>query len=223
MKVKRIKFGRVAKKQVRKIMYSVQELKYYKAATAMVNAYAVQNTWSFFDALKGINIGNTVADRIGNKIYVESLDWYFRLTPVTGAVNQAGGTICRIIIYHDREANGNVPSYNDLFDRNSYDAFRQLLYVPRRATILMDKLHCMSATNVAFVMNTGNSGAAQTVSSGPKYWAMFKQKIGKVITYTGTAGTVADLGMETFGVGVCADGNNCCTLDVECRVRFRDA
>lgn len=204
------------KQLFRRVALNIPELKYKK--TVLLNG-TIPNTWTFYDPLGPITQGTAQGTRIGNQIFLDSLDVYVQLKADTITNVDVRGTICRVIVYHQREAQGGLPSATEIFDQNAYDAMRTLDYFPKRATILWDKLHTMTPLIAATTTGTTTT----TTSAGPKFWTQFKIPVKKIIQYTGNGGTIADIAQDAYGVGVCADAAGCCAAVVTVRARYRDA
>lgn len=203
---------------MKRVVLRNQELKYYEYL-GMVSSAVTNHVWNFSECgARNIIQGTDVTTRVGNKIYIESIDWYIKIYPTPGNTNNTGSA-CRFIIYHDKEANGALPTYVNFFQDNIYNSFRQLGFWPRKSTILMDKLHMMYGTLAATTTGTTTT----TTNSGPSYIAMFKQKVGKVMSFSDNSGSITGVSNDSWGIGWCADADNCCNITVSTRIRFRDA
>lgn len=194
------------KTNLRKQILTLQELKYLSNPAWFATNSAA--TWTINNLpFYSIAQGNANGQRIGNKIYCESIDFTIRVQSIAATMGNIGST-CRVIIWHQIRANGAAPAVTDIFETDVYNGQKTLAYFPKRVTVVYDKMHVMVPT-------TGTT-------SGPIFDTIFKLKISKWINFTGVAGNIADISNHNYGMAFCADGANCCTVKAGYRIRYRD-
>lgn len=155
--------------------------------------------------------GTTANDRLGNKIFVHSIEWMLQIGAVAAGMG-TNGHYCDIIVYHDKECKGTLPSGTNIFWKDAVNMPRAIEYLPR-FSVLRKQRHGQIAT-------TANAGAVLT--AGPKVTVRFKIFPKKVIDFTGNNGTIADLLKHNYGVAIAASDVGCCTFLCQSQVTFSD-
>lgn len=176
----------------------------------------VPATWSIKSVISAIQQGTTASTRIGDKVFVHAVHFSVTIGPkVTGSIagTAFGGSVCRLIAWHNKEAAGALISANTLFDENAYNAQREVPKMPS-CTILKDMTHNMSIT----AMNGGST----VQSAGPNHFYQFAIYPKKKICFTGNTQSAADLLKDDYGLGVCADSATCCVIYCRAKVIFSD-
>lgn len=162
--------------------------------------------------LMGLTQGTTANTRLGNKIFVRSIQikGYMKCT---GGAGGAYGNVCRTVMFHDKQANGALPGATPSIFAN--DVVNSLRYPPGnpRYRILKDDVHRVFAFQA-----TG--GVADASVPNVVNWYV---PINHHVTYGGNLGTVADLTADNFGLGFIAQNAASCTYDYRIRVNFSDA
>ncbi len=115
----------------------VTELKFHDLDiddAVIATGFTVQNV------LLTIPEGNGEEERIGRSIVIKKIGWRFRITLPTTAVAGETGDTARIVLIHDKQANGATPASTDVFESNDFQSFNNLSN-NRRFRILMDKTY----------------------------------------------------------------------------------
>lgn len=147
------------------------------------------------DSLNKIPQNTTEQGRIGRKCTIKNIFWRYRIYL---AQQDAGATppqidTIRIIMYHDKQANGATAAGLDILETNSVHAFRNLANIGR-FTVLFDKVHVMNYNSLA-------SDGAGVVSAGGirQEHTMFK-KCSIPIEFDNTAGAMVEIKSNNIGV-----------------------
>lgn len=173
---------------------------------------AVPATWTWSSFLQGLNQGTSASGRIGNKIYVHQINFFAQISPLVTIA--AAGSVCRLVIYHNKEAAGAVPSATpSVFDSDKVIAAR---YIPTRPRYTIMKDQSMVHTPL-----TGTGGAAVLMAGKTTLKMTVYPK--KRVDYSSTGGGIADLFKDDYGLGMIADGANCCTIEWRAQVIYSDA
>lgn len=181
--------------------------------------------WQLFDfPIYNITQGTARTNRIGTKIWLDSIELAMQVAGIT-ANTQTNGSTCRLIVYHKIDCEGTQTVVDDLFENRTdagagaaitpiFCSLKTLSFYPKRATIVWDKMHSMYAT-------TSDSAGLPT-AVGPKYDAIVKIPIRKMINFIGNSGAISDIRGHMWGFGMCADDTNCCNIKLDVRLRFKD-
>lgn len=173
---------------------------------------AVPASWNFASALAGLQQGTAANNRIGNKIFLHSIQFTITMKPAS----VAAGTIaeqCRCVIYHNRETSGVLPvGANGMFTHAGLAAqrFQPLL---NQYGVLRDGIH-------TFTPQIYNS-TSSTVVLGPPVtyvWRVFPRR---TVDFRSNAGTISDLYKDDYGVGCVAEVNGAASPSCEMRVRIQ--
>ena len=181
---------RVVKKRLRK-MVSQEELNWIDTA---ITSVTINNTPAF-TLLNGCTQGDTAVTRDGNEITCTSLQIRFRLMPSAqtdaNAVVTTSSYNTRIIYFWDRQPNKAVPSgLGDILDQTTLDS----MVVPynytnkKRFKILWD--YIWEPKNKVHI--TTDSNIADSV------YIRKRIKLGRSTSYSGNAGTVADINTNSL-------------------------
>ena len=180
--------------------------------TLIVAGTNVSTSWGYYSALAGLTQGTSAFTRVGAKIQIVALEFFVQLAPTTANVTDNGAS-CRMCIYHNKAAGGQLPVTNELWDNNAVVTGRAVGYVTKYS-ILEDFMHQM----VVYSRDgTGN------YSSGPQLSKMLRVTPHTVVQYGLNGGTISDLPKDDFGFALIADGVNCCNINVYSKVWFKDA
>lgn len=174
----------------------------------------VGTSWAFFSALSGITQGTTASTRLGNKITLQSIRFtvFINTSPQDNVGTPA---LCRCVLYHNKMANGAVPSVYQVFDQDNMIANRAQTKLPQ-FSILRDYTHTFTPT--AF------DPTANKFAYGPPtkfVWTLYPKK---VLDFSGNTGTIADLFKDDYGFACSATGSTAiCDMIVTAQVIFTDA
>lgn len=202
------KASKISIPRIRKIMYTTSETKFNDQTLTTGPSLT---TWGFASPCFFIQQGTAANQRIGNKIYVKSIQFSCYMVPLvtmTGA-----GVLCRFVVYHNKETVGALPTGLRIFVSDDVRSLRNTSNVPR-FSILRDMTHSMVITS---------TNAATVNGVGPTKLVQFTIYPKKVIDFTGTTGTIADLLKHDYGIGFCCSQAAACNVDVICKVQYSDA
>lgn len=216
---------------VKKVTLNIAERKYVDTLVGnfSLGTYAAPLVLSM---LNGILIGATAdaTSRIGNKIYVRGIvvqaQMYGQATMISS------GSLCRLLVVHNKEGAKSLLPYSELFANNLMPAPRATPYM-HKYRILLDKVHALTPT--------GLNGA--NVLSGPIAAMNVYIPINKVIEYvdsTPTAGTtsygapvsvnvsntllaVNNMLKDDIQIMCFAADNTCCNMTLSWKVIFSDS
>lgn len=219
---KSAKKGGYLNQVIKKISLQQQELKWFNYP-GFFNT-TVTSTWTLMDfPLYRIQQGTEGGKRIGTKIFLTYAELQIQLSPVAAATSPVG-TTCRMMVYHKKQCDGTATPITDILA--DYDDFaggaitpayntpKQLKYFPKRATVIWDKMHSMYILSV---------NGATTASTGPKFDTLIKIPIMKQINFVANNGNLGDIRDHIWGLAICSDDVNCCTLSASVRFRYKDA
>lgn len=214
------KYGVKKNMNLKKRILQMQELKWFYLENALNQNSAATWTIGSFQ-LYGIAQGSANSQRIGTKIFLETIELSIEIKPGAVAAQQ-NGTCCRFIVWHQIRSNGADPVATDIFDKGTFAApvvpdykrMKSLDFYPRRVRIIYDKLHTMVATT--------NSTTNTVQAAAPMWMGIVKIKVNKWINYGGVTNTPADILNHNYGLGICSDGAACCTVKCNARLRYRD-
>lgn len=165
-----------------------------------LNIATATTTGSFTD-LNSIAQGNTKNTRIGNKVTMESIA--FRLQTKLNTA-EANPVTHRVMILMDRRPNGALPAGTDLLETDSlFGLYSTAEDVSGRFQVLYDR---------TITLATGGKEA--------HFRKIFIPLKGKKASYTGNAGTIADLQKNSLILACWVDGNTQ-TVVFTGRYRFR--
>ena len=168
-------------------------------------------TWTFESFLDGIIQGSTASTRIGNKILIHGIQVKVIMAPLT--TMPAIGSICRLVIYHNKETVSAVPVSANVFTSNTVTALRNITLLPRLA-IKRDMTQAM--------MVTSQNGAGANLTVGPANVMSMSIYPKKIVDFQSNAGTVTDLFKNDFGIGYICSAAASCTITFEVNVIFSD-
>lgn len=172
------------------------------------------STWQF-QTLCPLSQGTTANTRIGNKVKLKKIQVHVWIRPKSGSSIDAAGSMCRAVLYHNREAVGSLPAASAVFDgaTPAWNAMRNIAQTDR-IKILRDYTHAM-------VVTSNNAGVVY--SGGPAAYFVWTIYPKTTLHYTANAGDITDLLMDDYGVGFCADDNLCCTVTMQSQIFFTDS
>lgn len=182
------------------------------------NANASNATWDISSFLGRTGAGNRIeqgldfTNRIGDKIRLHAIHFTVFIAPAA-VMPDGNGSLCRIIVYHNTQANGAVPAGAELFNANTFNELRNQLY-RNRLFILKDFTHQMVVTG---------TNAAANLTSGPEFFGTFSIYPKQEISYSGTSGEITQILKHDYGIGICSDTASCCNVTVKAQVVFTDA
>lgn len=198
----------VARVVKRVLSYNV-ERKY--SNTTLYSGTASTTAWKFASAMP-LGQGTTASQRIGVKIKVHKISFNIHIQPDHNNV-ELKGSVCRMVVYHNRRANGAVPAGGDVFVTDSIYAQRNQPKA-KQFTLLRDYSHAMTITSAG--------AAAAKYAAGPAAffnWTIYPRKM---VQYQSNDATIADLLFDDWGFGFATDDTGCCEVTVTCQMIFSD-
>lgn len=199
--------------RLRKVMTQIAEKKCFTSPVVTVGVPAV--TWTFDSFLDGIQQGTALGQRIGNQITLKAIHVFIQMVPYAPAAVAAGaavatGGICRMALYHNKEAVGALPS-GSMMTFNDYTGV--VLYQQKPRLTLVKERQCH------FVITS--QGATQS-TAGPAMQVRMSIYPKTKIDYVSNAGTASDLIKHDYGMGIVANNANVCTMQYYFMVEFTD-
>jgi len=168
------------------------------------------------NVLSSMNIipqGEKASERIGHKAVVMSLSWRYTLEMITPVL--LNGVSVRLVVVQDRQSNGTVPAFSDIFDDNKigsqlYTAYQKMSN-ELRFNVMYDKIHDVNSLTRDF--------DAPLVESA--YYS--KKRLGIVINWdSSTTGVVAEMTTNNIIAYAVSNRNGVCLLASEFRIRYYD-
>ncbi len=187
------------------------ELKFHDVE---VNDAAVTAVGTIQTSIVLIAQGVTESERIGRKCVVRNISWRFGLEKNT-ATAATSRTTTRIIMYWDKQANGDNAAVIDILESDNYQSFNNLSN-SGRFRILMDRVYTMSPT--------AQSGDGTTTDQGG--FGMndtFFKDVNIPLEFSAAAGAIASLKSNNIGILTISEADHGLVLDSKCRVRFTDS
>ena len=163
-----------------------------------------------------INIleGTSPSQRIGRKITVRGIGLKILINLPQSATASAAWDGYRIILYHDKQANGATATAAQILDSTpsvNILSYRNLSNV-NRFRILYDKNFEVNATNAG-----GSVYVAGQLQLLPKVWV----NVNVPIEYSGSTGNISEIRSHNFGILVISS-NSVATMLIQSRVRYTD-
>jgi len=200
----------ISKARIKKVVMNMAEKKYFNQTLFSGSLSAI--TWTFGSFLAGLQQGTAATNRIGNVIRVHAIYAQVVIDTTVASVN-TGGSVCKWIVYHNKEAVGAVPTGAQIYDADNFSALRNVILMPR-FKVMREGSHSMVVTSATTV--PGN------YSTGPAHMFMVAIYPKKKIDYQSNAGTISDLFKDDYGFGFVAGHANCCSFTVKTKVVFSD-
>lgn len=181
-------------------------------AAAVPSAISASWTYqSFFTSPTNTNTiqpGTGVDMRIGNKIFVKSIEYRFIVKPTGGAgMDITGGNTCRFVIFHDKQTNGQLIAPGLLFRADNVNTTRNQDQL-KRVLIKRDMIMTMMSTSGTTV--------------GPTYPIIGKFAVNKVFNFVSNTDSIAAFLKDNYGFAVISDFALCCEMYGEWIVHFTD-
>lgn len=157
--------------------------------------------------LNGMAVGNSVSTRVGNVVALRSIT--LRLSIDQQATSSGTGRL-RLIIFLDRQANGQTPAIGDVLQDASVEGLQNLA---NRKRFFMIADHV-----TPFATNLGNENSAVTIVGFKK----FKRPVR--VQYSGTDALAASIATNALWCWLMADHISTAgpTVDGWVRIRYQD-
>lgn len=186
------------------MMMNLNEKKFFDFTSGTIVGAA---TWKMSSEVGKIVQGTTASNRLGNKIYIHSIEWLVKCFCNIGSM-PTGGTNSRFIIWHDKEAVGTDPAALQIFTVDNMQSLRATPYLAK-ISVLRDMLCSQVLTT--------------TTTAGPEMLHTFKIFPKKVINYIGNTAAVADLLKDNYGLGYSCNLGGATSIIYTTKIVFSDA
>lgn len=208
--------GKRVTKLVKAVVNRNLEHKWFSQTLSTTNALS---TWTFGTCL-GVTAnkfqqGTNVNQRIGDSIMLQKVEFFIFIDPIVGAggAPMATGTRCRVVLYHNKLAQGLLPTGANVFDSDQLNALRKVAKQPA-VSILKDYTHHMTVLS---------QDGGVSFSAGPATtfrWTVYPKK---KIFFTANTGDITDILRDDYGYGFVSDDANCCKVTITMKAHFTDA
>jgi len=179
------------------------------------NVNFVNTTWQWAP-LNTMSQGTSSSTRLGNRVFIESIELNISMNCIAGTNNQVGA-ICRFVVVMDRQANGAViPGIPSFFQDDNVLSVRSVAGFPRYLQ-LKNIQRTMQATQVSTGGTPGN-----TEASMPEVIHVYIP-VRRYTQYQSNAGTISDILTNSICYGMLASTNNTCQVQMRGKLTFRDA
>lgn len=165
-------------------------------------------------SINGVGQGTGPSDRVGRNILLTSIQWRYalKLPSVSSAAVQTGDSV-RLIIFLDKQCNGEDAGVTDIFDITNIHSFLKLTNTDR-FEILFDKLHDINyggLTGGGFTFD--QAGVIQNYS--------MKIAVNVNIEFSGATGLIDNIRSNNIGIlFISQEGNT--DLRSVLRIRYFD-
>ncbi len=159
--------------------------------------------------------GVTESTRVGRKIMIWSVSFRFTVTVPVGSDNQEYDFV-RIIVYKDKQCNGEIPLVTDLLESTAWNSENNLANKGRFQFLYDKKVH-ITHNNACY------DGATISASGGQKHFQFTKYfKGGIPIEFTSTTGALSERTSNDINV-MAISSQGVGSLYQKCRTRYTDA
>ncbi len=200
------------------------ELKFFDVGQQDQNA---TNTGTIVESVNNISQGVNESQRVGRKATVKSIHMRFdcNLTSRNNIANPPPGDTIRIMVYWDKQTNGDAATVNNLLADDpgtagrSYRSWSNLNNKGRFVT-LMDKFITINPQN--YTTDTSGDPPVIDYSKGNEYhWCEFHKKVNIPIEFSGSTGNQQEIRTNNIGV-LFITHNDVITVDWNSRIRYVD-
>ena len=164
-----------------------------------------------------VDRGTEANERTGRSILAKKISYrmVMSLQPGTGVVNQTQ-TIIRVILFQDRQANGDAADISDILQGSRVTSFRNLLEGSTRYRILSDKF-------VSLVCQAGGTPSMNTDWAWHSEFREVHLPINLTLEFgDGDPTTIGDLKSNNIGCWILSSQANTTSISVDFRLRFYD-
>lgn len=168
------------------------ELKFFDVE---VNDSTIATGGIIFDSVNNIPQGVSENERVGRKCTIKSINWHGNIFLGTYDAEPGPrfGDRLRVILYQDKQANGDLAKILDILETDDYLSFRNLSN-SGRFNILMDKFMPMNYLTYA------NGSGAQHSGSGVTKNLAFYKACNIPIEFSGPTGATSEVRSNNIGV-----------------------
>lgn len=164
--------------------------------------------------LEGISLGSGEHQRVGNRIFLKSLDLALKIQIAAGTEE---ANYVRAVVVMDKQSNGTTPSWTDVFDDSTPLSFRNL-HNTNRFVILKDWRFPLQHTGGAY------TGTTDKLTGGMRIMGCHKELKGTKVQYTDLAsgGENTSVADNNIWLMVLTDNTTADSLAVTSRIRYTD-
>ncbi len=169
------------------------------------------------ESICGIKQGTGESERIGRKCTIRSIGWRFNVTlpEVDAASTPASPDIVRIILYQDKQTNGQAATVTGILETANIHSFNNLSNTSRFKTLL-DKVVTINYGTLA-------SDNANVVSSAEvQRWGTFYKKCNIPLEFSSTTGALSELRSNNVNV-LLISFNGVAGFKSQFRIRYSDS
>ncbi len=175
---------------------------------------AIANTGTIvLDSCNKIPQGVTEVTRVGRKATIKQINWRFEVRLPTQTAAASASDVARIILYHDKQANGATAAVTDLLETANYQSFNNLANKSRFRT-LMDRTYDLVS------QAGGGDGTAEDYGQVIISDTLFK-KVNIPIEYNSTAGAITEITSNNIGL-LTISRSGLAAFASKMRLRFTD-
>lgn len=226
-KTSRTRVTRITAPRFRKFILNQQEKKFYEytvsnmacptVGMAQSLLYGTSILWGGGSTVApdpaAIVQGTTANTRIGQKIYLQSINICLGILPtVSGA--QPNGCVMRYGIYHNKECNGVQVTYAQIFNGTGVTSLRNINY---KAKVSVMKDLSQSA------VTTGTDSTGATKAVGPTVLYKLSVHPKKIINYSAATATLADILKDDYGIFMACNQSSSMQMSLNVQLIYSDA
>lgn len=189
------------------------ELKFFDLDS---NNSSISNTGDINSSWNLIAQGVTENTRVGRKCTIKIIEWKWNLIlpEINSGATAGPADIIRMILYVDKQANGQTAAVEDILESTDFQSFYNLAN-QQRFRIILDKTTCLNAESLAY----DGIGAAQQASH-MKAGSM--RKLCNIpIEYSSVTGALTEIRSNNIGLLVISKSNKGALVS-KVRMRFSD-
>ena len=165
------------------------------------------------DSVNKIAQGTSEVQRIGRKCTIRSINWRWRIRKDAATASSSTGDTVRVILFLDKQANGQTATVTNLLESANYQSFNNLANKSRFRT-LMDRTYDMNN------MAGGGDGTTEDYGEVHINDSLYK-KVNIPIEFDSTAGAIGEIRSNNIGVLLISE-SQICAFDSKFRLRFSD-
>jgi len=147
----------------------------------------INATWFLDSQVYRIATGTLATQRVGNKIFIHSIEYSFTCTCNVANIPATGGFI-KFILWHDKETNGTNISATTLFNVDNILSVRNTSSQPKCSILKEMNCHMVNTT---------------ATTAGPQHQWKWKIYPKKRVDYTNSTASISDILKDNWGFGIC--------------------
>lgn len=187
----------------------------YKFIDTVLTDAVVASTGGITTSPNLIMQGIAENNRIGRKVTIKSIAcrWELSLPAVSDGADITSGDICRIIIFHDKQANGANAAVLDILELAEWDSFLNLAN-KNRFVILMDRFTVIN--RLVAVTDGTNTSTTPLVLKFIKFY----KKLNINVEFSGVSGAITELTSSNISFLYISSEGICGLAEQQTRIRF---